>query len=249
MCVVPRLSLLLWLSMLTPIVGALPEELEIALTTSVATRHVHRGVERTRGAGQVELEAAWQGWRGRLWSNRAFASDEPGEVQSSLAHGWMLGQGIEAELRGTQFWHSRDPRPGAAVRSFETAASLSRTWRGGWRSKFGCSYDFKLRARVVEATFGCEFPLKNLGAFLEGWLHGGHVAGGRILPEWTGSRARDDYGFFGAGLRLPYRVGAHTTIVAEAQLVGTANQARSWSPSGSGTGGRASVKIGASFDF
>lgn len=249
MSVVPRLSLLLWLSLLAPTVRALPEELAIAVSTSVATRHVHRGIERTRDAGQVELEAAWQGWRGRLWSNRAFASGQVGELQSSLAHGWVLGQGIEAELRGTQSWHFRDPRPGAAARSFETAARLSRNWRGGWRSELGCSYDFQLRARAVEATLGREFPLKNLGAFLEVWLHGGHVAGGDILPGRTDSRARDDYGFFGAGLRLPYRVGAHTTVVAEAQVTGAANQARTWSPLGSGSGGRAWVQVGASFDF
>lgn len=225
------------------------DDLSLVTTANVASRNVYRGVERSGAAWRAGLDGALYGWRGRLWYSNPFNSDEPGELRSSLGYVWALTKTVTVEASGTHFWYIDEYANGAASHSFESALQLSWTIRGGLRFGLATSYDIRLRSLGIEASTSYDIALPKWGAFLECRLYAGNLAGKDILPDTTGETTRDAYTYWGAGVRLPYRIGAHTTIVAEAHLVETNGQAQAWSPLLQGSGSRGWLSLGASFDF
>ena len=69
------------------------------------------------------------------------------------------------------------------------------------------------------------------------------------VPESVVRDTRDAYAYYGADVRLPYRVAMHWLLIAEAHLTGTVNQSRAWSPLGRGAGSRGSLNLSARFEF
>ena len=225
------------------------DDLSLVTTTNVASRNVHRGVERSSAAWQAGLDVALYGWRGRLWYSDPFKSTEPGELRSSLRYVWALTKTVTVEASGTHFWYIDEYAKGAASHSFESALQLSWDIGGGLRFGLETSYDIRLRSLGIEASTSYDIALKKWGAFLECRLYAGNFAGKDILPDTTSETTRDAYTYWGADVRLPYRIGAHTTIVAEAHLAETHGQAQAWSPLLQGSGTRGWLSLGASFDF
>ncbi|MFZ5496523.1 MAG: hypothetical protein ACOZE5_14460 [Verrucomicrobiota bacterium] len=224
-------------------------ELALAVTTGVASRYVYRGVERSSATWQTGLEGAFDGWRGRLWSNLPSESAEPGELQSSLGYVWRTTSGMDVEARGTHFWYVDGPGNGAAAHSFEAAVHLDWNLPSGWRPGLGFAYDIRYRSRAVEASLAYDVALPDFGTYLELRAYGGQVAAEDVLPDTRVAATRDAYTYFGADLRLPYRIAVHWVLAAEAHLTGTINQNRAWSPMGRGAGSRGSLNLAVKFEM
>ena len=232
-----------------PVSHAQDGELTLVATTGVASGYAYRGVERSSTAWQAGLEGKLDGWRGRLWSNRPLDSAEPGELQSSLGYVWPAAGGLEVQAWGTHFWYVDGPGNGAAAHSFEAAVQLEWNMRSGWRPGLGFAYDIRYRSRAVEASLAYDVALPNLGTYLELRIYGGCVAAKNVLPDTTGAGISDAYNYFGADVRLPYRIAPHWVLLAEAHLTGTVNQSRVWSPLGRGSGARGLLNLAVRFEL
>jgi len=224
-------------------------ELALAATTGLATGYAYRGVERSSAAWQAALEGSLDGWRGRLWSNRPLDSAEPGELQSSLGYVWPAAGALAVEVRGTHFWYIDGPGNGAAGHSFEAAVQLDWNLRSGWRPGLGFAYDIRYRSRAVEASLAYDVALPKYGTYLELRVYGGHLSAEDVLPDTTGAGIGDAYAYYGADVRLPYRIAPHWMLVAEAHLTSTINQSRVWSPLGRGAGSRGLLNLAVRFEL
>lgn len=121
--------------------------------------------------------------------------------------------------------------------------------RSGWRPGLGFAYDIRYRSRTMEASLAYDVALPDFGTYLELQAYGGHVAAEDVLPDTRVAGTRDAYAYYGAGVRLPYRVAMHWVLVAEAHLIGTVNQNRAWSPLGREAGSRGSLNLFVRFEL
>lgn len=224
-------------------------ELALAVTTGVASRYAYRGVERSTTTWQTGLEGELDGWRGRFWFNRPLDSSEPEELQSSLGYVWPAAGVLVVQARGTHFWYVDGPGNGVAAHSFEAAMHLDWNLRSGWRPGLGFAYDIRYRSRTMEASLAYDVALPDFGTYLELQAYGGHVAAEDVLPDTRVAGTRDAYAYYGADVRLPYRVAMHWVLVAEAHLIGTVNQNRAWSPLGREAGSRGSLNLFVRFEL
>lgn len=218
-------------------------ELALTATAGLASGYAYRGLERSSAAWQAGLEGSFDGWRGRFWSNQPLDSVEPGELQSSLGYAWPAVGSLEVQLWGTHFWYVDGPGNGAPAHSFEAAMQLNWNLRSGWRPGLGIAYDIRFRSRAVEASLAYDVAMTHCGTYLELRIYGGHLSGEDILPDASVTNTRDAFAYYGANVRVPYRITMHWTLVAEAHLVGTVNQSRAWPPLGRRAGSRGLLNL------
>ncbi len=224
------------------------EESSATVDVGYASRRIFRGIERTGDAAQASVALAQDGWRGNLWANHPFDRDEPDEVDFTAGYLAKVTDQVSIEVTATQFWFG-NVQVNATKQSFEAGVEATWTGRGGITSGLAYHHDFRLAADTFQGSLGYSLPLTRLGAFLELNAFAGWVDGSDIRPDAPGPAVGDAYGFYGAEMHLPYRIGGHTTVVAGVHWAGTVNQSRLWSPIGEGSGSRGWVSLSVSFDF
>lgn len=225
------------------------EDLVISATVGSVTRHVYRGVERSGGAWQIALDGAVRGWRGQFWSNRPFDSAAPGELRSRLGYVWSVAPTFLIEASGTHFWYVDVPVEGEASHSFEADVRLTWIATRFWRWAIESGYDIRFHSRVLEGSLQYDLPLPRWGTYLEGRVYAGHKEAKDVLPDAAVPGVSDGYGYWGADLKLPYRVSWHTTLAVDAHYADTANQNRYWSPLLKGSGRKTWLGLSASYEF
>lgn len=221
----------------------------VSVSSGVVSRHVYRGVERSGAAWQVGLDGTLRGWRGQLWSSRPFNSTDPGEVSSSLGYVWSVTKGLSIEAAGTHFWYVDAPVAGAAAHSFE--ANLRVTWitRHPLRWVLESGYDIRFHSLATEGSLQYDLPLLRWSTFLQGRVFVGHVQAKDVLPDAEVAGVSDAYDYWGADLRLPYRISWHTTLAVDAHFTEATGANRYWSPSLAGPGRRAWLGLSATYEF
>jgi hypothetical protein len=225
------------------------EDLRVRGSSGGVSRHVYRGVERSGPAWQVGLDGAVRGWRGQFWSSRPFDSTAPGELRSAIGYVWSATKDLSIEASGTHFWYVDAPVPGAAAHSFETNVRMTWTTRQQVRWVLESGYDIGFRSLAVEGALQYDLALLRWGTYLQGQVYVGHVRAKDVLPEAVVGGVSDAYGYWGADLRLPYRISWHTTLAVDAHYSETINQNHYWSPLLTGSGGRAWLGVSATYEF
>jgi hypothetical protein len=214
-----------------------------------ASRYVHRGIERLPENWQANIEGYVGGWQGRLWSARTYGSDSPGEIQSSLGYTWANAERWSVAARGTHFWYVDTPLKGAPAHSFEGSVEASVMTDSGWRPAVELAYDIRFRSRTVEASVTREFRFTASKVKVELRCYGGHVSGEDVLPDTTGSATLDAYSYLGIRALWSYPLNHHWEARVETSLTKTFNQARAWSPVGTGSGTRGLIVFGGGYRF
>lgn len=225
------------------------EDLVVSASSGVVSRHVYRGVERSGAAWQVGLDGAVRGWRGQFWSSRPFDSSDLGELNSTVGYVWSVTKDLSVEASGTHFWYVNSSAAGAAAHSFE--ANLRMTWltRQQLRWVLESGYDIRFHSLVVEGSLQYDLSLLRWGTYLQGRIFAGHVQAKDVLPDAATAGVSDAYGYWGADLRLPYRISWHTTLAVDAHYTEATGASRYWSPSLAGPGRRTWLGLSASYEF
>lgn len=225
------------------------EDLVVSMSSGVVSRHLYRGVERSNEAWQVVLNGAVRGWRGRVWSSRPIDSTTPGELRSALGYIWSKTKALSIESSGTHFWYVDAPVAGAAAHSFEANLRMIWTTRQNVRWVVESGYDIRFRSIAMEGSLEYDLPLNHWGTYLEGRVYLGNVQAKDVLPDAAAAGVRDAYSYWGADLRLPYRISWHTTLAVDAHYTEATGANRYWSPSLAGPGRRAWMGLSVIYEF
>lgn len=228
--------------------SAQDDEMTTISGISLSSQRVVRGVKRS-GAGAVgTFQIARDGWQmGGEWV-QPFDRDEPTEGAVKASYGWRQGSGFKLEALVTPRWYT-SVAPGVTTRTFEAGFSAVWTLPSDWSVELTALHDFRLKAETLQITLNYSQPLKKLGAYLEWSASVGTATARDLLPDAVGLPVHDSYLYYSASIRLPYRIGPHTTLVAGCQIAGSDSQNRFWSPIWAPGRVRASADLGLSFDF
>lgn len=212
------------------------------------SEHVVRGLERAGPSLQAGVDWASGPWRASAGTSRALTAQGWDETGIRLARSQEVGHSLRlvAEISWLRFG-GYSP---ATVRD-TVEAGLRAAWvlPSETSASVAWSHDLVRQANTAELAWERSWPLTRLGAYLDTrlWLGWSHAQDWR--PEAAGPAVAGGYGYWGGALRLPYRVGAHTTLVAglEFSEVWNAREA-GWRP---GPPGRRNLvaQIGVSFDL
>lgn len=220
----------------------------LRMDVSYVSSHVFRGIERAGDSAQAAVEFSRDSWRGGLWVNQPLDGEDIREVNLNAAYVWQPTDGFTLEALVAHSWF--DDVPGGGVdRSFEAGLAATLEPVGGFTPSFAYFHDFRLRADTMQASVARSIALTKLGAFLEVNLYAGWSSGDDWRPDAPGPRRRDSYGYWGGEVHLPYRVGAHSTLVAGLHYADTFGRSETNGPFGRASRRNLWVTLGVTLDF
>lgn len=245
-----RLALVLMLIVAVSGLHAQDDEAATAATVGLSSLRVVRGVKQSGAAGQGSFEVVRDSWRIGAAIAQPFDRDEAGEGSVNAGYMWQANRKLKFEAILTPRWFSNVPS-GATKRSLETGLAASWILTNEFTLELAASHDWRLKAETLQATLNYSMPLKRLGAYLEWSATMGTAFARDLRPDAVGSPApvRDGYAYYVASVSLPYRIGAHSTVVAGLHLAKNTNQSALWSSIGAPGGTHAWVELGLNFDF
>jgi hypothetical protein len=233
-----------------PVVVAMAQsdDSPVRVDLAYASRSVFRGVARAGDSLQADVEISRDNLRGGLRTSQPFGGS--GAREMNLHGGWLWHATDNLTLEPTlaHAWFGDVPG-GGVKRSLEAGLAATLSPVQGFTPAVRYYHDFRFRADTVGIAFARSVALTKLGAFLEWNFFGGSVTGGNWRPDAGSPRRRDSYCYWGGEVSLPYRIGAHSTVVAGLHY----SEASGWS-STNGPFGRsphpgAWVTIGVNLDF
>jgi hypothetical protein len=213
-----------------------------------ASRYVFRGVERAGDSVQAAVEFNRDNFRGGFGINQPFDRGDAREVNLNAAYAWQPADALTLEASVAHTWFDEVPA-GGVERSWEAGLTATLAPVGGFTPSFAYYHDFRFQADTVQTSLARSIALTKLGAFLEVNLFAGWVSGDDWRPDAPGPRRQDSYGYWGGELQLPYRVGAHSTVVAGLQYADSFGRSATNGPFGRGLGGKLWVTLGVNLDF
>ena len=213
-----------------------------------ASRYVFRGVERAGSSAQASVEYAANGFRGSVWTNQPLRSADSGEIDLTAAYAHQVSEKLNIELALTAYYPT-SIGAGATERSLE--AGITATWTpiSGFTPSVSLQHDFQLESNSAQAALACSVALIKLGTFLELSAFAGWSDARNARPDEGGPRVGDGYGYFGGEAHIPYRVGAHTTVIAGLHATTTVGQGRALASPGRFARSNLWLTLGVSVDF
>lgn len=213
-----------------------------------ASRYVFRGVERAGSSAQASIEYAERGFRGSVWTNQPFRSGDNGEIDLTAAYGRQVGEKLNVEFAFTAYNFTSVP-VGATEHSVEAALTATFAPAGGFTPSVSLQHDFRLESDSVQASLAYSVALTQLGTFLELSAFVGWSDASNARPDAAGPRMSDGYGYFGGEAHIPYRIGAHTTVIAGVHATTTVNQGLAFAAPSRFARSNLWLTLGVSFDF
>lgn len=211
-----------------------------------ASAYVFRGVERAGNSAQGAVEYNQEGFRGGVWASQPFTSGEPGEISLTAAYTWQPAEAVTLEASAGQSWYSD---VAGLDHALEVGLAVTLAPVKGFSPSVGCYHDFRLRADTLQVGVTRSIPLTKLGAFLDLNLFAGWANGDDWRPDAPGPDRHDSYRYWGAEAHLPYRVGAHTTVVTGVHYADNHGRSATNGPFGRSSGQNFWVTVGVNLDF
>ena len=223
-------------------------ESKVTADFGYASRYVFRGVERAGSSAQASVEYAAHGFRGSVWTNQPLRSEQDGEIDLTTAYAHQVSEKLNIELALTAYYPT-SAGAGATERSIE--AGITATWTpiSGFTPSVSLQHDFQLESNSAQAALACSVALTKLGAFLELSAFAGWSDARNARPDEGGPRVGDGYGYFGGEAHIPYRMGAHTTVIAGIHATTTVGQGRTLAVPGRFARSNLWLTLGVSVDF
>lgn len=193
---------------------------------SYASRHVFRGLKQSNDTFQTSLDVPiGQGYAG-VWANLPGTSDEDYEIDLYVGYKTNITEKLKADVIATLYYYPEASGPETS-KSYEAGLGLTYDVFGfdvGARAY----YDFRKKAATVQGGIAKSIPVK-IGAFktsldfdayigtvsARDWQPDGHYIPNVPYPEWPADykyRTKESYKYWGANLRMPYRLGKNALL-------------------------------------
>lgn len=231
-----------------PVVTCADEAPPVQVDLMYASKHVFRGIERAADSVQAAVRLNRENLHAALGTNQSFGKNGTDEVNLSAGYTWQAADGLALEASANHGWFDRVPG-GGVDRSLEAGLKATLAPAGGFTPSLAYYHDFRFRADTLHASFARSIALPKWGAFLELNLFAGHVTGRDWRPDAAGPERRDDYGYWGGEVSLPYRIGAHSTIIAGLHYADSSGRSLTNGPFGRDSRGNFWVTLGVNLDF
>jgi hypothetical protein len=213
-----------------------------------ASNYQFRGVERAGPSVQAGMDLESGRFSGAVWTNQPLARDQVRESNLNAAYRWSMPAAVSLTASLGNSWFGGVPGGGVS-QSLETGLAATFANFKGFSPGVSYFHDFRFRSDTTQATLVRSIALTSLGAFLEIRAYLGWVSGKDWRPDEAGPARVDGYGYWGGEIRLPYRIGMHSTAVAGVRYA--ENVARSASNGPFGLADRQTVgfTVGVNLDF
>lgn len=201
-------------------------ELVLSATSGISSAYIYRGIRRASTSWQAGVNGTLDRWQGDVWMNCPFVSNQSREIQLALSYTFLRTDAVMMEVRSTGFFFAAETIGATQDSALEPEVQVVWDTRTAWRPAAKFAYEFRSGSQLLEASLGYEIALTKLGTYLELRFYCGKFAAGsnpRISSEGS------DYNYWGADLRIPYRVTGHWMVIAEASLVGSNGPGQAWS--------------------
>lgn len=212
-----------------------------------ATDAVFRGIAQAGDSLQADVELSRDEWRAGLRTSQPFAHGAR-RVDLQAGYHWQATDTLSIEASLAHGWYGDVPG-GGVDRSAEAGLTASLASVGGFVPSFSYRHDFRFRADTVELAVARSVALTKWGAFLEFNFFVGAAKGADWRPDAAGARRRDGYIYWGGEVSLPYRVGAHATVVAGLHAAGNSGRSELNGPFGRPSEAILWGTLGVSLDF
>jgi hypothetical protein len=220
----------------------------VRVDAGYTSAHVFRGVERARDSMHAGIELNHEHFRAQLWGNQPFRRGDAGELSLGATTAWQPADGLGLEFSLNHTWFGHVPG-GGLTRAFEAGLSATLPPVRGFAPTLALCHDFRLQADTAQLSLARSVALTRLGAFLELNFHAGLVKGRDWRPDAAGPRRRDGYGYWGADAQLPYRFGAHSTLVTGLHYADSIGRSPVNGPFGRSSAAKLWVTLGLSLDY
>ena len=213
-----------------------------------ASAYVFRGVERAGASAQAGVEGAHDDFHGGFWTNQPFARGAARDVTLTAGYAWRPAAGVTLEAVATQYL-SAGGAADTTRRSTEGGLTLTGAAFAGCTPSIYYGHDFRLRSDTVQLSVGRSLALTALGTFLDFNLFAGAATGSDWQPDAGGPRRADSYAYWGAEVHVPYRIGAHSTVVGGLHFTDATGRSPTNGPFGLAAERKLWVTLGVSLDF
>lgn len=234
---------------LAPAMPAFEEEPSpVQAEVGYVSEYIFRGVERAGDSAQIALAFNRENFRGRLWASHPFDQNDARELSLRAAYVWPAADTMLLEASIAHSWFGNISSSGVDD-SLEAGFAARFAPLAGFTPSVGLYHDFRFRADTVQMSVARSIPLVNWGAFLElnfftGWAHGENWR-----PGSPGPARRDGYGYWGGEVRLPYRIGGHSMIVAGLNYTDSCQRSAANGPFGRRADANLGFSIAVNLDF
>ena len=231
-----------------PLVARADEPPAVLVNLDYASRYVFRGVERAGSSAQAAVEFNREQLSGGVWSNVPSQNGGTREVNLHAAYTWQPTTALTLAASVAQVW--LDNVPGGEVkRALEAGLTATFAPIDGFTPSLAYYHDFRLHSDTTQVGVARSFALTKLGAFLELEAFAGWAEGTNWRPDAPGVRRRDGYGYWGGAVRLPYRVGLHSTVIGGLHYADSSGRSASNGPFGRSARRNLWITLGVNLDF
>jgi len=231
-----------------PLVASADEPPAALIDLDYASRYVFRGVERAGSSAQATVEFSRDQLSGGVWSSTPFENGGTREVNLHAAYTWRPSTAVTLAASVTQVW--LDGVPGDEVkRTFETGLAATFAAINGFTPSLAYYHDLRLRSDTTQVGVTRSVPLTRLGAFLEIEVFAGCAEGKNWRPDASGAWRQDGYDYWGGAVRLPYRIGLHSTVIGGLHYADACGRSTVNGPFGGSGRHNLWITLGVNLDF
>lgn len=231
-----------------PFSAVAEEEPAVRADLNFASRYVFRGLEWAGASAQTAFKLSRDNLRGGVSANLPLTAHEGREVNLDAAYLWSPRPDLKVEPSARAYWIAGQAGENVG-HSFEAGLKATLPAIRGFIPTLSYARDIRLRADTVEVSAGRSIALTGVGSFLDLNFFGGLADGSDWRPDAPGVRQRDGYTYWGAEAHLPYRIGAHSTLIAGAHYADTAGRSAVNGPFSMSAGQNFWFSLGVSLDF
>ncbi len=187
---------------------------------SYTSKYVFRGVQRTRDAFQPSIDfkigdPQTGQFYANVWTSQPIHQHEHDEVDFTAGYRWRVTSEVSVEALATYYWY---PEANHGETRHSTEGGVGVSYSGGGYLPTAIVYyfhDLDRKADTGMISLGYGIPIPDIGTSLDVSVYAGTSKADDAAPD-SGLTVRESYNYYGADVRIPYRLSPRTKLTVGA---------------------------------